>query len=68
MAATLTVGGIIGFIILEALKILLEPVKLWLLAMLALALKLLLIGLGVVTAVGVGVFFYRRAQKAKAGA
>lgn len=67
-AAALTVTGIIGFIILEVLKLLMEPVIAWVIAMLALALKIALIGLGLAAAIGVGVFFYRRSQKTEAQA
>lgn len=63
LAAGLTATGIIGFLLLEALKILMVPITAWIMGLLALALKILLIALGVVAAVGVGVFFYRRSRK-----
>lgn len=63
LAAGLTATGIIGFLLLEALKILMVPITAWIMGLLALALKILLITLGVVAAVGVGVFFYRRSRK-----
>ena len=47
IAATLTVTGVLGFIVLEALKILLAPAALWLLAVVMFAVKALLIGLGI---------------------
>jgi ABC-type uncharacterized transport system permease subunit len=46
-AATLTVSGLIGFLLLEALKILLAPVAAWLMGFVALAIKVVLVVLGV---------------------
>ena len=65
-AAGLTVSGIVGFIILEALKILMPPVTVWVIGVLAFLLKafLIMIVLGIV--IGLGIFFYRRQQKAAA--
>ncbi|MDA0329354.1 MAG: hypothetical protein O2958_10135 [Gemmatimonadetes bacterium] len=63
-AAGLTATGVIGFLLLEALKILMVPVTAWVMGLLALALKILLITLGLVAAIGVGAFFYRRSRKA----
>lgn len=63
-AAGLTATGVIGFLLLEALKILMVPVTAWVMGLLALALKIVLITLGVVAAIGVGAFFYRRSRKA----
>ena len=65
LAAGLTVSGIIGFILLEALKILMVPITAWVMGLLALALKIVLVVLGVGAAIGVGVFFFRRSQKAR---
>lgn len=65
-AAGLTASGIIGFLLLEALKILMVPITAWVMGLLAIALKVALVGLGVVAALGVGVFFYRRSKKASA--
>ena len=65
-AAGLTASGIIGFLLLEALKILMVPITAWVMGLLALALKLLLITLGVGAALGVGFFVYRRSRKASA--
>lgn len=45
-AATLTVSGLIGFLILEALKILLAPIAAWLMGFVALAIKVILVILG----------------------
>jgi hypothetical protein len=63
-AAGLTASGVIGFLLLEALKILMVPITAWVMGLLALALKILLISLGAVAAVGVGVFMYRRSRRA----
>ncbi len=72
-AAGLTVSGILGFLLLEALKIIMVPVTAWVIGLLAVLLKVVLVGLlllvfGGVLAVGIaiGVFFYRRQQKAAA--
>lgn len=64
-AAGLTATGIIGFLLLEALKILMVPITAWVMGLLALALKVLLVGLGLATALGLGIFFYRRSKKAR---
>jgi hypothetical protein len=62
-AAGLTVTGILGFILLEALKIIMVPVTTWVLGLLLLAVKiaLILIVVGVVAAVGI--YLYRRQKK-----
>ena len=65
LAAGLTVSGIIGFILLEALKLLMVPITAWVMALLALALKIVLVALGLVAALGIGVFFIRRSRKAR---
>ena len=65
LAAGLTVSGIIGFILLEALKILMVPITAWVMGLLALALKIVLVALGLVAALGVGVFVIRRSRKAR---
>ena len=65
-AAGLTVTGILGFLLLEALKIIMVPVTAWVLGLLAIALKIALVGLVLVVVIGVGVFLYRRQQKAEA--
>lgn len=62
-AAGLTATGIIGWLLLEALKILMVPITAWVMGLLALALKILLVTVAVATTVGVGVFFYRRSQR-----
>lgn len=63
-AAGLTATGIIGFLLLEALKILMVPITAWVMSLLAMALKILLVTLGAAAAVGVGVFFWRRSKRA----
>ena len=65
LAAGLTVSGIIGFILLEALKILMVPITAWVMGLLALALKIVLVVLGLVAALGIGVFFIRRSRQAR---
>jgi len=68
LAAGLTASGIIGFLLLEALKILMVPVTAWFMGLLALALKIVLLAAGVAAALGMGVFVYRRSKKAQAEA
>ncbi len=68
LAAGLTVSGIIGFILLEALKMLMVPITAWVLGILAMALKIFLIVLGVGVALGLGLFLLRRSQKAREAA
>lgn len=68
LAAGLTVSGIIGFLLLEALKMLMVPITAWIMGLLALALKIVLIALALVAALGVGVFFMRRSRKAQEAA
>lgn len=63
-AGGVTIAGILGFIIVEALKILMVPITAWVMGLLAIALKILLISLAAATAIGVGVFLYRRSQNA----
>ena len=67
-AAGLTATGVIGFIILEALKILMVPITAWVMGLLAMVLKIVLVTLGIAAAVGVSVFVYRRSMKADAEA
>ncbi len=54
--APVALTGLAGLILLEILKIIMEPVVVWLLAVLALGLK---ISLGLI-AVGVAIYFARR--------
>jgi hypothetical protein len=63
LAATLTVTGVIGVLVLEALKVLLAPAGFWLLGVVMFAVKLLLIGLALVATVVVAgglIWAYRR--------
>jgi hypothetical protein len=62
-AAGLTASGIIGFLLLEALKILMVPITAWVMGLLAIALKILLIVVGSMAALGVGFFLYRKSQQ-----
>ena len=67
-AAGLTVSGIVGFIILEVLKLLLPALTAGIVGFLALALKVVLIGLVLmVVAGGLGLafFLYKRAEKSE---
>lgn len=71
--AGLTVTGIVGFFLLEILKIILAPVSAWLIAMLgalaALLMKVLMVGViagFLVVALVVGVWVYRRSRRAEA--
>ena len=68
-AAGLTVTGILGFLLLEAIKIIMVPVTAWVMGLLAVALKMVLIALFVLAlgvVVAIGVFFYKRYQRAAA--
>ena len=67
-AAGLTATGIIGWLLLEALKILMVPITAWIMGLLAMALKIVLITLGVAAAIGIGFFVYRRSKQAEAEA
>jgi hypothetical protein len=70
-AAGLTVSGIIGFIILEALKLVMPAITVWVLGILAIALKILLVGIGLVLAagaIGLAFFLYKRSQRSRAEA
>ena len=64
-AAGLTATGLLGWLLLEALKILMVPITAWVMGLLALALKVTLMVVAVVAALGGGVFFWRRAQRAR---
>jgi len=67
-AAGLTVTGVLGFLLLEALKIIMVPVTAWIMGLLVVALKIFLIVIALGIAVGVGIFIYKRQQKAAAEA
>jgi maltodextrin utilization protein YvdJ len=65
-AAGLTVSGVVGFLVLEALKLVVPTLAVWIIAILAFVFKaiLILMVLGLVGAViGIGVFFYKRQQR-----
>jgi hypothetical protein len=59
-AATFTATGLVGLLLLEALKILLAPVAAWLLVIVMVAVKAAVIGLGVVLALVLSVYMYKR--------
>ena len=59
-AATFTATGIVGLLLLEALKILLAPVAAWLLLVVMFVVKAAVIGLGVVLALVLSVYMYKR--------
>lgn len=59
LAASLTVTGLLGFLLLEALKILLAPLAAWLLGIVMVAVKVTFIGVFVTAAVIGGVFAYK---------
>ena len=67
-AAGLTVTGVLGFLLLEALKIVMVPVTAWIMGLLVVALKIFLILIALGVAVGVGFFIDKRQQKAAAEA
>jgi len=65
-AAGLTLTGILGFLLLEVLKMVMVPVTAWIIGFLALVLKIALVVLGLAMAavvIGVAVFLYRRFRK-----
>ena len=67
-AAGLTATGVIGWLLLEALKTLMIPVTAWVMGLLAAALKIALMALAVGAVPGLGVFFFLRSRKAQAEA
>ncbi len=68
LAASLTATGILGFLLLEALKILLAPVATWLLGAVIIAVKFLAVGTVLVTAIVVSVFVFRRLNRSRSEA
>jgi len=69
-AAGLTVTGIVGFLLLEALKIIMVPVTAWVMSLLVVVVKVVLVGvlILVVAAVvavvaAVAIFLYKRRQR-----
>ena len=70
-AAGLTLSGILGFLLLEALKIVMVPVAAWLMGLLVIVVKVVLVALVILAAaavIGIGVWIYKRGQKASAEA
>jgi hypothetical protein len=70
-AAGLTVSGIVGFIILEALKLVVPTLAAWIIAVLAFLFKAILIGLGLLAAVvviGIAIYVYKRMNRRRAEA
>ncbi len=68
-AAGLTVSGILGFLLLEALKIVMVPVGAWLMGLLVIVVKVVLVVLVILVAaavIGVGIWIYKRGQRASA--
>jgi hypothetical protein len=63
LAATLTATGLLGFLLLEALKILLAPVGVWLLGLVMLLVKIALIGFGLAVTVAVATWVFRRLNR-----
>jgi hypothetical protein len=65
LAASLTATGLIGLLLLEALKILLAPVAVWLLGMVMLAVKIALVTFAAGLTLGVSVWAYRRYRRSR---
>lgn len=66
-AAGLTVSGILGFLLLEALKVVMVPVAGWVMGLLVIVVKVVLVALVILAAaavIGAGVWIYKRGQKA----
>jgi hypothetical protein len=59
-AAAATATGVVGFLLLEALKILLAPAALWLLGMAMIVVKVVALGFVVVLALTGSVWAFRR--------
>jgi type II secretory pathway component PulF len=66
LAAGLTVSGILGLLLLEALKMLMPTLTIWMIGLLTFALKALLILVALFIAIGVCVFLYTRHRKVTA--
>ncbi len=67
-AASLTVTGLLGLLLLEALKILLAPVAAWLMGLVALVIKIALVVVGAGLALVVltlSIWAYRRFRRAE---
>jgi len=70
-AAGLTVSGILGLIVLEALKLVLPTLAVWTVGLLMFLFKALLIGMGLILAacaIGLAIFLYKRSQRSRAEA
>ncbi len=68
VAASMTVTGLLGLLVLEALKILLAPVAAWLMGLVAVALKIALVvfGLGLaVVVLALSIWAYRRFSRSE---
>ena len=59
-AAAATATGVVGFLLLEALKILLAPAALWVLGMAMMVVKVVALGFVVVLALAGSVWAFRR--------
>ena len=59
-AATLTASGLVGLLLIEALKILLAPAALWLLGVVMLAVKVTLFVGGAILILVLSVWLYKR--------
>lgn len=69
-AAGLTITGVLGYLVMEALKILLAPVAVWLLGVVMLVTKVLLMTLGIAVLLGIaaaGYWAYRRWSESSDG-
>jgi len=62
-AATLTASGLVGLLLIEALKILLAPAALWLLAVVMLAVKVMLWIGGGIGVLLLSVWLYKRVTR-----
>jgi len=62
-AATLTASGLVGLLVIEALKILLAPAALWLLGVVILAVKVALFLGGGLLVLTLSVWLYKRMKR-----
>jgi hypothetical protein len=67
-ASALTITGVLGYLLIEALKVLLAPVAAWLLGVAIVVVKFALISLALLGAVVAAVFAYRRFHRSRAEA
>lgn len=71
LAAAFTATGVIGFLLLEALKIVLAPVAVWLMGVAMVGVKILVLVIGAVVVVAViagSIWGYRRWTRGRAEA